>query len=150
MGIIHTTNYNTTEYIFNHVKSNRLIYNKMNNNRMSNEEMFNLHRNKTIKNSVLISPSLSEGISLDDDLSRFQIIVKLPFLNLDNYRNKIKMQENNNWYISKMWVNLMQASGRSTRSNNDYSVTYILDSSFRFFLDKYSYFLPNWFLERII
>jgi hypothetical protein len=42
--------------------------------------------------TVIISPSLTTGIDLKDDLSRFQIIVKLPFMSLSDPRVKKKIE----------------------------------------------------------
>jgi Rad3-related DNA helicase len=148
-GIIHTTNYRIADHIYNTVKDERLIYAKRTEGKISNQEMFSIHENND-NPSVLLSPSLGEGVSLDDDLSRFQIIVKLPFLSIDNIRTKIKMKEDSDWYINKMWISLCQSCGRSTRSKDDYSVTYILDSSFLYFFKRYKKRLPKWFVERVI
>ena len=98
--------------------------------------------------TVLLSPSMSEGISLDDDLARFQIIVKLPFASMADPRVKAKMKEGK-WYVNQMLKEIMQASGRATRSEEDHSVTYVLDSSFPFFIEQCKNELPKWFVDRI-
>ena len=148
-GIIHTTTYNIAEYIYKNIDNNRLIYKKMNNEFHSNQKLFEIHKNNS-NPTVILSPSMTEGVSLDDELSRFQIIVKLPFLSLANYRTKIKMKDNNAWYLSRMWISFIQSSGRSTRSNEDYSVTYVLDSSFEYFFNKSKNKLSKWFTDRVV
>ena len=80
------------------------------------------------KNTVLVSSSLQEGVDLKDDLSRFQIIVKLPWLSLADPRTKKLTDQNNKWYSTEMWRRLIQSWGRSTRSSDDSSDTFILDS----------------------
>ena len=40
--------------------------------------------------TILVSPSLMEGIDLVDDLSRFQIIVKVPYASLGDKHVKKK------------------------------------------------------------
>jgi Rad3-related DNA helicase len=148
-GIIHTTNYKIADYIFNNIDTNRFIYGKERDNNISNETMFNLHKISK-EPTILLSPSLTEGVSLDDDLSRFQIIVKMPFLSFENYRTQVKMKNDNDWYVFKMWINFMQAAGRSTRSKDDYSVTYVFDSNFKYFYNLMKSKLPDWFKERIV
>jgi len=144
-GIIHTGNYKIAQAIVNGIRSDRLILKQT---YESNEDILVRHNNS--KNGILVSPSLNTGTDLKDDLSRFQIIVKMPFLSLADKRVKKKSEIDNNWYICDMLRTLIQASGRSTRSEEDYSVTYVLDSSFPYWINKYRSWLPKQFLERII
>lgn len=77
---------------------------------------------------VLLSPSLWYGIDLKDDLSRFQIVVKTPYLSLADKRTKMKLAKNPTWYKYMTLVKLLQGFGRSIRSETDYAITYVLDS----------------------
>ena len=54
------------------------------------------------------------------------------------------------WYTCEMLRTLVQASGRSTRSEEDYSVTYILDSAFGYIIQSNKGLLSQQFLNRII
>jgi Rad3-related DNA helicase len=114
----------------------------------NNQQLLEMHSKSKIA-SVLLSPSMMEGIDLYDDLSTFQIILKFPWASLMDPRVKAKSQIEPNWYSDKMWVSVMQASGRSTRHEEDSSVTYILDASFDYFYNTYRPFLPKWFKNRI-
>jgi ATP-dependent DNA helicase DinG len=51
------------------------------NSEIQRDEVIAEHVNST-KPNVLISPSLYTGLDLKDDLSRFQIIVKVPYPDL--------------------------------------------------------------------
>jgi Rad3-related DNA helicase len=44
---------------------------------------------------------------------------------------------------------LVQATGRSVRSRNDYAITYVLDSDFERFIVKNTNCLPRWWLDAI-
>lgn len=81
-------------------------------------------------NKVLVAYSAAEGISLDDDKCRFQIIAKLSWQNLGDLVIKTKADNNGNWYTLKTLQSLVQAIGRGIRHSEDWCVTYILDSSF--------------------
>ncbi|MGI0101275.1 MAG: helicase C-terminal domain-containing protein [Nitrosotalea sp.] len=81
------------------------------------------------ENGVLLSSSLWEGVDLKDDLSRFQIIAKVPYPNLSEKRTKNKMQKFPLWYKSQTLVKLLQGFGRSIRSDQDWAVTYVLDTA---------------------
>jgi Rad3-related DNA helicase len=116
-----------------------------------NSELLSIHEIEgAAYGSVLLSPSMMEGVDLYDDLSRFQIIIKLPWANLGDIRVKIKSELDGDWYKNKMWLNILQASGRSTRNEEDTSVTYILDSNFAYFWDQWKHKLPNWFNRRLV
>lgn len=114
-----------------------------------NDELLQLHSNNTKPNSVLLSPSMMEGVDLFDDLSAFQIILKMPWPSLGDPRIKKKTELNGDWYTNKVFVAIMQAAGRSTRHEKDSSVTYILDASFPYFFNKWKAKLPSWFVERV-
>jgi len=78
---------------------------------------------------VLLSSSLWEGVDLKDDLSRFQIIAKVPYPNYKEKRTKAKMDKFPTWYTSQTLTKLLQGFGRSIRSNDDWAKTYVLDSA---------------------
>ncbi|MCH8915637.1 MAG: DEAD/DEAH box helicase family protein [Thaumarchaeota archaeon] len=78
---------------------------------------------------ILLSSSLWEGVDLKDDLSRFQIIAKVPYPNYKEKRTKAKMDKFPMWYISQTLTKLLQGFGRSIRSEDDWAHTYILDTA---------------------
>ncbi len=78
---------------------------------------------------VLLSSSLWEGVDLKDDLSRFQIIAKVPYPNYKEKRTKAKMDKFPLWYTSQTLTKLLQGFGRSIRSNDDWAKTYVLDTA---------------------
>jgi hypothetical protein len=119
--------------------------------KLSNADLLDQHtKDGKSRGSVLLSPSMMEGIDLKDDLSDFQIIVKLPWAYLGDVRIKRKSELDESWYRNKMWLSVLQASGRSTRHEGDSSVTYILDSGFEFWFKKWEHKLPDWFKHRLV
>ncbi len=78
---------------------------------------------------VLLSSSLWEGVDLKDDLSRFQIIAKVPYPNYKEKRTKAKMDKFPLWYTSQTLTKLLQGFGRSIRSETDFARTYVLDTA---------------------
>jgi Rad3-related DNA helicase len=89
------------------------------------------------------------GVDLKDDLSRFQIIIKIPFPYLGSEKIKMRQKTNKDWYSWKTIVDLIQMYGRSIRSHEDYAETYILDSSFSDVLRYNSKLIPTWFSDAI-
>ena len=144
-GIIHTHTFEITEFIRSKVNSNRLLIRSTN---ATNEDILKKHMDD--KNpTVLVSPSLTYGIDLADELARFQIIVKLPFPSLASKRVKQLFETDKDWYENKMLNAIVQASGRATRNKDDYSITYILDGNFVNVIAKSASKLPKHFIERI-
>ena len=144
-GIIHTGNMKISKYIKENLHDPRLLVRL---DEVRNEDILEEHL--ISKDSVLVSSSMTEGIDLHDDLSEFQIIVKLPWDSLSNIRTKTLSEDNPLWYQNKMWQKLLQASGRSVRSKDDYAETFVLDSAFSFHHKKFSKYLPEYFEKRII
>lgn len=79
--------------------------------------------------TVLISPSIYEGIDLPGDLSRFQIIVKAPYPSLGDARMQKIAADYGQVYRMITLMKVIQGIGRSIRSTDDWAVTYILDKN---------------------
>ena len=138
-GIIHTGNYKVLNFLMGDNASNRFIYKRGNE---SNENLILQHVAST-ENTILASPSMMSGVDLKDDLSRFQIIMKLPYASLGDPRMKYISQKNFDMYAIKMLREFMQACGRSTRNENDWSVTYVLDQAFVRIFNKFKKIAPS-------
>ena len=145
-GIVHTHNFKINNAIQKSVGLNRrYLFREPG---ITNERIVEEHAFRT-DGTVLISPSLAYGTNLIDDLGRFQVIMKLPFLPLSSRRIKTLSKKNHTWYIMKMLTHLVQACGRCTRSENDYSDTYILDGdAFKTIKDNW-HKLPLEFTDRL-
>ncbi len=146
-GVIHTTNYSQVNYIMDHVSEQnrkRLVTTQ---GSMARSEL--LHTHGATDASVLISPSLYQGVDLKDDLSRFQVIVKVPYSDLSDKRTQVKMQRERGWYDWNTALRLVQTYGRSVRSETDSAVTYVLDSNFMSFVNGHRELFPQYFLEAI-
>jgi ATP-dependent DNA helicase DinG len=148
-GIIHTTSYFQLEYIKNNLnKENleRLIESGPNTDRI---ETLQRHSQST-RPTVLISPSFYQGLNLKDDLSRFQIITKIPYPDLSDKKVAALRKKDMNWYLWNTIVRLTQTYGRSIRSQEDHASTYILDSNINYLLRNVNDMFPSWFTEAII
>jgi Rad3-related DNA helicase len=97
--------------------------------------------------TVLLSPSLREGVDLPDDFLRFQIVTKLPYPDLGDPWTAARRQQDTRWYATETAKALVQAYGRSCRNAEDHGTTYVLDGQFERFLTAYRSLLPAWFLD---
>ena len=144
-GIIFTHSYEIASYIDKSIFSTRLLFHSSD-DRM---DILDFHI-KSKEPTVIVTPSLTEGIDLIEDLSRFQILVKCPFPYLGDIYIRTKMNKVENWYAWNTVKSIIQCSGRSIRSEKDTAVTYILDESFGFFFNKNKFMFPDWWTKAII
>lgn len=145
-GVIHTHSNDITSFIKERLRNNKRLLCRDTNN--TNEDILKLH-SESVDPTILVSPSLVYGIDLKDNLARFQIIVKLPFLPLSSKRIKKLFESDKDWYENKMLNAVVQASGRATRNKDDFSTTYILDGNFINTVKRARLKLPKHFIDRI-
>ena len=138
-GIIHCTNYRIAKYIKENINSDRLLLHDS----INRDEVLNIHVNNKDP-TVLLSPSMTEGVDLRDDLSRFQIICKVPFPYLGSLVVKKRMEKNEKWYSYMTAKSIIQSLGRSIRNETDHAASYILDSDWeRFYKMNRNLFLKE-------
>lgn len=143
-GIIHTRTFKIANFLKENIKSSRLLAHDSENR----EEILKKHMSSK-KDTILLSPSSTEGLDLKDDLSRFQIICKLHWPYLGDELVQRRMDRYNYWYPYQAVKALIQAKGRSIRTSEDYAVTYILDDAFeRLFANNISLF-PKYFKDSL-
>ena len=143
-GIIHTQNLEICKQLQRKLVDPRFLFRD---GKQTNEHILEEHQNNSGP-TVLVSPSLTHGVDLKDDLARFQIIVKIPYLPLANKRIKKLFDVDKEWYENKMLNILVQACGRTTRNIDDHSVTYIIDGNIADILMRCQNKLPKHFIAR--
>lgn len=99
---------------------------------------------KESENGILVTPSMYEGVDLKGDMSRFQIIPKVPFLDLSSQVVSKHKDVSEKWYAWRTAVRLIQSFGRSVRDENDHAETYVLDGSFDGFYTRNKYLFPGY------
>lgn len=146
-GIIQTGSYAFAKALQNGLdreSAKRLILYEDSNSKNDGLELY-----KCDKNRVLVGPSLIEGLSFDDDLCRFQIIMKVPYPSLADKFVSAKMNYDKQWYSNTTAISILQGVGRGVRNMHDWCVTFILDGCFlRLYYMSQSMFPPE-FSSRI-
>jgi len=102
------------------------------------------------KPTVLLSPSMTEGVDLKGDASRFQVICKIPYPSLGDKIVRKRMNKWKWWYPLQTSKTIIQAIGRSVRSSDDFAVTYILDSDWERFFSRNENMFPQSFKDSIV
>ena len=137
-GIIHAHSYKIVNYIKKNLKSKRILSHDSDNR----DEVLKKHL-KSKEPTVLLSPSMSEGVDLRDDASRFQVICKVPYPYLGDKLVTKRMHKWKWWYPLQTAKVIVQSVGRSIRSETDHAVTYILDSNWGYFYSKHKDNFPR-------
>ena len=144
-GIIHCHSYKVARYLKNNIRSNRLLIHGSD----DRDSILQKHI-KSKNNTVLLSPSMTEGVDLKDDCSRFQIICKVPYPYLGDKLVKKRMHKWKWWYPLQTAKTIVQSVGRSIRHEKDHAVTYILDGDWERFYNRNKKFFPQDFKDCLI
>lgn len=141
-GVIHTHSYERAKHIAAALKKFNIYLH-------TNEEVTDDVIQDWIKSKkrILISPTVTEGVDLKNDLCRFQIVLKIPYPHIGDSRVKylLKVLKQWPWYYNEALISILQMYGRAVRSQDDYANFFILDGSFNDLLKKCSF--PDWFLD---
>ncbi len=143
-GIIHCHSFSLSKLLYNEIQTDRFLFQD---HFDSKEQMLAEHGRR--KDSVIVAPAMHEGLDLKGDLSRFQVIAKMPWPNMQDRVIKQRMDRDAGWYSWLCALKIVQSYGRSVRSREDWAVTYILDAGFESFAWKSSGMLPDWFHEAL-
>lgn len=146
-GIIHTHSFGIQKGIIENVAPDvkkRLLEQH---GYATKSEMLEKHANTP--GSIIIAPAMHEGIDLKDDLSRFQILCKVPYANYyENVQLMARMELDPPYYDYITIMKIVQSVGRSVRSETDWAYTYIIDEAFdRIYRNNSSF--PLWFKEAV-
>ncbi len=146
-GIIHTHNFKIADLLLRQCRTNsRFLFQK---NFRDKETMLAEHARRP--NGVIVAPAIHEGLDLRDDLSRFQIIAKVPYPNFfDDKQLARRVDLDRNYLTWLVALKLVQSYGRSIRSGDDWAHTYIIDGAIDRFLREADKMLPTWFKEAVI
>ena len=147
-GIIHTANYAISKWLVEELsgKVNHTIYNHNPDDNMNRKEAINHYIDSTLP-AILISPSITEGLDLKDDLARFAIIVKTPFGYLGDQWIKRRMEMSMEWYRRRAITEVIQGGGRIVRGLDDEGTVYILDGSFGYLYQQSYNMVPQWWKD---
>ena len=144
-GIIHTHSFEISRVLLEDISDQRFLFQW---DFKSKEDMLEEHARR--KDSVIVAPAMHEGLDLRDDLSRFQIICKVPWPSLADKVMKERASRDDRYYAWLTALKIVQSYGRSVRSKEDWATTYIVDQGFDGFLARSGKMIPDWFGEAIL
>jgi Rad3-related DNA helicase len=144
-GFIHAP-YELAMKLRKYLDDDRFIFHNHDNKKDKYRKFYDLPANSK---AVMIGSGMTEGLDLKYEVAEWQAIIKVPYPSLaDDAMRYIAENDPDyyNWYVAK---DLMQASGRICRSPDDDGYTYILDSQFETWYNKYKGALPRWFSDAV-
>ena len=147
-GFIHCKSYAIMQSLYDHLPQyvqERTMLQDPDNRMDSLEEWYDNPE------QIFMSVAMDEGISLDDEKARWQVVAKAsyPYLGDERVSYRVREMGDWNWYNNCAIIDLQQAVGRGMRSKEDYCVTYLLDSSFDSLLNRNKDLFEPWFLESV-
>lgn len=146
-GIIHTSSKKRCDRIARNLseknKKRVIVAHSINHDGTTLNEI--LAKHAATPGSVLISSSMSTGYDFKEDLARWQIIEKFPLALWGDPWIKAKCNLDPSWYYNKAIQKTLQTFGRIVRSEDDWGVSYCLDSEIQYNLQKYRNDIPKSF-----
>ena len=148
-GIVHTGNYKISQWLVSalekKIPQKILHHNPSEDEASDRNQIISAFTSSSAMNpSLLISPSITEGLDLAGDVARFAIFAKIPFGNLGDEWIKRRMEISSRWYQIQALIEVIQGAGRVVRSEDDWGEVYILDSSWGYLFSQMEGTIPNW------
>lgn len=133
-GIIQCTSYEWMLYLRKHSKlANKIIAHQRGESREA------VLRYRKAKMAVaLASPSIKEGVDFANELCRFIIVPKVPFLNLHAKPNlsQARVKSDSKYMLDETGRTFEQLIGRGRRNTKDYCVIYVMDAHVIWFVEQ--------------
>ena len=138
-GLIHAPSYEAAEQIAHAVKGNRILIHGKSDFQDKLEFFY-----KSTEPLIFISPVCAQGVDFKEDRARFQIITRVPYSNTSDPFINYQVQNDFSWYNYQALKIFGQQLGRINRSEDDYGMTFCLDSRFNKFITKNLKIIPKW------
>lgn len=144
-GLIHVPSYQAAEDIASWLPPGRVVYHDKSNVQEKLQEFYNSTEPK-----VFLSPVCQQGVDFKYDRARFQIVLRIPYLNTSDEFVNYKVKNDFSWYNYQAMLTFGQQIGRVNRAEDDFGVTFLMDSRFNKFIQKNSAKFPKWLKDSFI
>lgn len=151
-GIVHTGSFQVSNWLVDELRGkipHRIMHHNPESELSRDQVIDEFIKNNNQVPTILISPSITEGLDLTHDKGRFAIITKVPYPYLGDAWVKRRQDLSKAWYNRQAMIGIIQGSGRVVRSKDDWGNTYILDSSFYGLYKGMERQVPAWFKKSI-
>lgn len=144
-GIVHTVSYDRAEKLHETFSDNSIGHSQEDTADAST--VINYWQNSD--KQMLFTPSMTEGVDLEGDKCRWQVILKVPYRSTGDPRVDYLLNEEDDWdwYNDLAAREIIQAVGRAVRSKQDHATTYVFDEAFDRVMSGR---MPQWFEDALI
>lgn len=152
-GFIHCRSYSIADLLVKTLSNNG--HRQWVNNNVTMQDSYNREESleEWLKSDkqVFFSVAMDEGVDLEGDNCRWQVLAKTLYKHMGDKRTKFRVNERNewDWYNRHAAIQIQQAYGRAVRSKEDEAVFYILDESAIGLIKRNAELFNSWFLEAI-
>jgi Rad3-related DNA helicase len=146
-GIIHSISYERAKFI--HQNSEHAAYMIVPNSGKETQEKLEEFR-RAPPPAFFVSPAITTGYDFPFDACEFNIIAKVPFLDVRGPVLKARQEEDPEYAPYVTAQTITQAHGRSMRDMIDQSETFIMDGHIHWFIHKHRALFPFWFHRLVI
>jgi ATP-dependent DNA helicase DinG len=134
-GLILTTTFEMGEQLMKFIDTKHSCI--MHNSGENLNDIVENFKKDSLTKKILVSPSIFEGVDMRDKTSEFEIFIKAPYQSIASKRWKHILEHYQDIYQLYTLFKIVQGFGRSTRSINDKSIIYAIDSNIgRLFLSS--------------
>ena len=142
-GIIHAVSYKRARFIKDNSQYGHLMM--VHDSRTRAQVVEEFRRREAP--AILVSPSVDTGYDFHGDQCRYQLIIKIPFASVQNKVVKARQDRDKEYGMYMAAQTIVQMTGRSVRSESDWSETILTDSQAEWFIPRIRKFLPRWWME---
>lgn len=145
-GLVHAQSFHLAQAIVEGVGMDRV---KFYSDAESKREMLEWY--VETPDAVLVAASMQRGWDGKDDLVRFQVIPKTPYASLGDKQVSARFHapQGKVWYSVDAIRTLVQASGRGSRHEEDFAITYILDQTALRLWNQNRNLFPSWYRDAV-
>lgn len=144
-GVVHSVSYDRGNFILNNSRHSSIMVTHDTRNRAEMVELFK----QMEAPAILVSPAVETGYDFRGDQARWQAVTKIPFASVTDPLIKARQDRDKDYGRMLATQKLMQAYGRSTRADDDWSVTVMMDGNFAWFYRSARKFMTRFFVEAV-
>lgn len=144
-GLIHTPSYAASRQIQAALNDSRVVSHESHDFQEALEDFY-----VSKEPQVFLSPVCQQGVDFKGDRARFQIVLRVPYMNTSDEFVAHKVQNDFPWYNYQALIVFGQQCGRVNRSESDFGVTFLMDERFNKFIAKNAKKIPAWLKDAMI
>lgn len=146
-GILHCVSYVRRDFLLRNSRySDRFI---IHDSGQQGEAVARFKASPPSEGKIFLSPSATTGLDFPYTEAEYSIIAKVPFPDLRSKILQARARHDRDYSMYLTALDIVQASGRGMRAEDDRHETWIVDDQFGWFFSKYRKFFPQWFIESV-